>query len=92
MKNGNITEFLDKLYYGEELEFEYMGTRYFLQGWTESNSSKMTLDVIDHSSFEKYLWECSHESMRACAEEFIHAPIWEGESFFQIERDVTWID
>ena len=26
MINGNITEFLDKVYYGEELFFEYQGT------------------------------------------------------------------
>ncbi len=33
MIKGNITEFLDKLYYGGELLFEYQGITYFLQGW-----------------------------------------------------------
>ena len=59
MKNGNLTEFVDKLYYGEELEFEYLGKRYFLQGWSEDNSSRMTLDAIDQGPFEKYVWEYS---------------------------------
>ena len=31
MINGNITEFLDKVYYGEELFFEYQGIDYFLE-------------------------------------------------------------
>lgn len=92
MKNGNLTEFMDKLYYGEELEFEYLGKYYFLQGWSEGNISKMTLDAIDHSPFKKYTWECNCDSMRECAEAFIQAPIWEGKSFLQIENDVTWID
>lgn len=92
MKNGNLTEFMDKLYYGEELEFEYQGKQYFLQGWSENSRCRMTLDAIDHQPFEKYIWEYDHESMRNCAEAFIQAPIWEGKSFFQIESDVTWID
>ena len=92
MKNGNLSEFVDKLYYGEELEFEYNGKRYFLQGWTESGSSRMTLDEISEVPFESYVWECDRSSMRKCAEEFIKAPIWDGKTFFQIEADITWID
>ena len=92
MKNGNLTEFVDKLYYGEELEFEYLGKRYFLQGWSEDGISKLTLDAIDHDPFNNYVWECDRESMRDCAEAFIQAPLWEGKTFYQIERDVTWID
>ena len=92
MKNGNLTEFMDKLYCGEELEFEYLGERYFLQGWSEGSKSRMTLDAINHSPFEKYVWECDCESMRECADAFIQTPIWEGKSFYQIESDITWID
>ena len=31
MKNSDITDFMDQLYYGGELVFEYDGTKYFLQ-------------------------------------------------------------
>ncbi len=91
MKNGNLTEFMDKLYYGEELEFEYQGKRYFLQGWSEGSASHMVLDATDHKPFDKYVWECNCKSMRDCAEAFVNASLWEGKSFFQIESDVTWI-
>ena len=92
MKNGNLTEFMDKLYYGEELEFEYEGSRYFLQGWSYDCGSKITLDAMDQQPFQKYIWECEGKSMRECAEAFISAPIWEGNTFLQIESDITWID
>ena len=92
MKNGSLTEFVDKLYYGEELEFEYHGERYFLQGWSESGNSRLTLDAIGHVPFEKYIWECTRKNMRECADTFIQEPLWEGKSFYQIEKDVTWIE
>ena len=48
MINGNITEFLDKVYYGEELFFEYQGIDYFLQGWNKDGEAVMVLDILNH--------------------------------------------
>ena len=93
MKNGNITEFMDKLYSGEELNFIYDGKEYFLQGWTEEDGrSKMTLDVIEHKPFECYVWESEQNNIRNCADDFIKASIWEGKTFLQIEEEVFWLD
>ena len=90
MINGNITEFLDKVYYGEELFFEYQGIDYFLQGWNKDGEAVMVLDILNQAPFKEYMWECSKASMKECAEEFLNFHIWDGKNFMQIQRDVTW--
>ena len=90
MINGNITEFLDKVYYGEELFFEYQGIDYFLQGWNKDGEAVMVQDILNQAPFKEYVWECSKASMKECAEEFLNYNIWDGKNFMQIQRDVTW--
>lgn len=90
MINGDITEFIDKLYYGEELWFEYAGKEYFLQGWTNSSDATMVLDIQDGKSFKDYLWKCIRPSMRECAEEFFNSKLWGERTFLEIQREVTW--
>ncbi len=93
MKNGNIHEFLERLSYGEELQFEYDSKEYFLQGWLEEdNIHKMTMFEISEEPFNEYDWEYSCGSMQECAATFLSAPIWNGKTFIQIEQDVFWIE
>lgn len=92
MKNGDLSEFLDKLYLGEELLFEYQGLNFFLQGWSDQSKATMVLDCQATVPFENYIWKCVKTTMRECAEEFLQAPIWSGKSFLQIQRDVFWQD
>ncbi len=37
MKNGDVREFVDKLWGGEELIYTYNGKKYFSQGYTLEN-------------------------------------------------------
>lgn len=90
MKNGNITEFMDKLYLGEELLFEYKELEYFIQGWNENATSIMVVDCYTGKPFENYFWKCKATTMLECAEAFLNAEIWDGKSFLQIQNDVTW--
>lgn len=90
MINGNITDFLDKVYYGEELFFEYQGIDYFLQGWNKDGEAVMVLDILNQAPFKEYVWECSKTSMKECAKEFLNSDIWDRKKFMQIQRDVTW--
>ena len=92
MINGNITEFLDKLYYGDELLFEYQGVTYFLQGWIKNDQATMVLDIQDSSPFKGYLWECVRKTMKECADEFLDAHLWNKKTFLEIEKTITWID
>ena len=92
MKNGDISEFIDQLYYGGELVFEYESKKYFLQGWTKDNICKMVLDIVSDVPFHGYLWEYEAETMKECAEAFLTAPLWNGKDFQQVQEDVIWSD
>ena len=92
MKNGEIKDFMDQLYYGEELVFEYDGTKYFLQGWTENDLCTMVLDIVSQKEFQNYLWKHEAKTMKECAEEFLKTPLWNGKVFPQIQKDVLWSD
>lgn len=92
MIDGNITEFIDKLYYGEELLFEYHNKLYFIQGWIEDGLAYMVLDEQCNKPFENYLWECKKDSLRECGDSFLDAKLWNDKNFLQIEKDVIWKD
>ncbi len=92
MINGNFTEFIDQLYYGQELVFTYEGRKYFIQGWWTDNVATMVLDDVTVPGEKDYLWEYHADTMRECAEVFLIAPIWDGKDFTQIQENVTWSD
>jgi len=92
MKNGNITEFIDKLYMGEELLFEYDGQEYFVQGWIEGEKAVMVLDRCSDKDFEDYIWKSECKTMLDCAENFLNAEMWDKKSFLQIQSEVLWKD
>jgi hypothetical protein len=92
MINGDINEFVDKLYYGEELLFEYAGKDYFLQGWIKDGEATLALDNLEQKPFEKYIWECTKPTMRECADTFLEALIWKGQIFMSVQNQITWKD
>ncbi|MEG0919193.1 MAG: hypothetical protein RR967_01820 [Anaerovoracaceae bacterium] len=42
MINGDVKEFVDKLYYGDELIFLYKNQKFFLQGFLEDDGKCTT--------------------------------------------------
>lgn len=94
MINGKLTEFIDQLYYGQEIIFTYKGVKYFIQGWWNDDRSDavMVLEEINDQLFTDYLWEYHAAKMSKCAEAFLSAPLWDDKDFLQIEAEVTWGD
>lgn len=94
MKNGKITDFIDHLFLGEEMVFEYGNKKYFIQGWWSEDKSVATLmlDLVEKQEFHQYLWEYTSSSMKVCAEAFLSAPLWDGKTFLQIQETVVWSD
>lgn len=93
MKNGDINDFINNLYYGGELVFEYADSKYFIQGWTTTdNRNFMVLDYVSSKPFDKYLWTYEGKTMKECAEAFLSAPLWNGKNFTQVQEEVTWSD
>ncbi len=91
MQGGNLNDFIDGLYYGYEMIFEYDNTKYFIQGWSKDNQSYMFLDVPTEDS-NNYIWKHEAKTMKECAEAFLSEKLWNGKTFYDIESDVLWSD
>lgn len=91
MKNGNLNEFINGLHYGDEMLFVYAKTKYFIQGWKQNGKCYMFLDAPDEKQ-EDYVWKYEAYTMRECAEAFLSEKIWDGKTFYEIEKDVMWGD
>ena len=89
MKNGDVYEFVDRIYYGDELWFIYDGKKYFLEGWIEHNTLNLYLYEMTKNG-ETYTWK--GDAKHYPVESFIKAKIWNGKSFWEVEHDMTWVD
>jgi len=89
LKNGNVREFVDHIYYGDELWFLYEGKKYFLEGWMNDGRLDLCLyEMADNG--EKYIWKGS--ATQYPVEAFLEARIWNGKSFWDAEQDMEWVD
>jgi len=91
MINGDINEFTDKLWSGEELIFVYNGKKYFAQGVTDENG-EYSFGIQMWEPEEKMLWEISGNDQQRNYEEFIKQSIFDGKTFWEIEKDTEWVD
>ena len=93
MIDGNVNEFADMLSRGAELWFMFRGEKFFFQGWLED--SGIHVFVIEKESSDTnadYFWQTSSMSIEECAEAFFAAPIWDGQTFWEAEHEMTWVD
>lgn len=89
MINGNIHEFMDHIYYGDELWFLYRGTKYFLEDWPGDKCLKLYLfEMIEGG--KDYCWKGDMKHFPA--EDFLKAKIWDGKSFWEVEQEIEWVD
>lgn len=91
MINGSLDDFIDGLYYGQEMLFVFKGQRFFVQGWVKDGRAEMNVQLPD-SQDAPYVWQCDAEKMSECAERFLDAALWDGRRFYDVENEITWID
>ena len=94
MINGDLNEFVNLLYYGQEIVFIYQNKKYFIQVYSTEHNPNATMELVEVNDqpFKGYLWECQADTMRECAEAFLAATIWDGKDFMQIQEEVIWSD
>ncbi len=91
MINGDVNEFVDRIYYGDELVFLYGGKKYFLQGWVENKIHTLCLDTWEPPSND-YLWYEESCDPQKLSDDFIKAPVFNGKTFWEVEKDIEWVD
>lgn len=91
MINGNVNEFVDHIHYGDELVFLYEGKKYFLQGFKLEGLYTLLLDRWDPPG-DDYIWVGKGTDKAYPVEKFLNAPIFEGKTFWEAEKEIEWVD
>lgn len=91
MINGDVNEFIDGLYYGDERFFIYDGNKYFVQGYCEDEKHILELYIIEdpNNDFE---WRAYSQNKHYPVNEFENAKIFNGKSFWEVEKEIEWVD
>lgn len=90
MINGNPHEFLEHIYSGQDTPYKFEGEKYWFQGFTVEKGFHM--EIFRCSPPYDYLWKYTGSSPLECMEEFQSAPIFDGKSFWDVEKEIEWVD
>ena len=91
MINGNIDEFMDKLWEGQELIFTVNSKKYFSQGYTLGDGTY----VFELQLWEpecRTLWQVRGKSRDESRELFLIEPFFDGKTFWEVEKEIEWVD
>lgn len=86
-----MTEFVDRIHYGDELIFLYKGQKFFLQGFLEEGVYTTYLDRWEPPA-DDYIWVGKGDSKNFPVNDFLKAKIWDGRNFWEAEKQMEWID
>ena len=91
MINGNIDEFMEKLLGGEELIYTYNGKKYFSQGYI-NDDGKYYFELQLWEPEVDVLWSVTGLSNQDSLDAFLKEPLFDGKTFWEIEKEVEWVD
>lgn len=91
MINGNIDEFMDKLWSGEELIYTYNGKKYFSQGYI-MDDGKYRFELQRWEPDADILWKTEGLSNQDSLEAFLKEPLFDGKTFWEVEKEIEWVD
>ena len=79
MRNGNIREFVDKLWDGEELIYIYNGKKYFSQGYVLENG-QYRFELQQWEPEGKILWYVGGLDHQLSLDKFLEQPLFDGKN------------
>ncbi len=89
MINGDVLKFVDHIHYGDELWFLYNNKKYFLEGWSTEGILELVLyEMEDDGKDYRWIGDKNHFPV----EEFLEDPVFDGKTFWEAEKDITWVD
>ena len=91
MINGDSREFIDGLYYGDERFFMYNGKKYFVEGYSEDEKRILVVYIFEPADND-FEWRAVSNVRDYPVAEFEAAKIFDGKSFWEVEKDIEWVD
>ena len=91
MINGNVDDFIDTLWVGEEVVFTYNGKKYFAQGYTTDNGESVH-EVLLWEPESKIVWQKKGGTADERMTAFQNDKIFDGKNFWEIEKQIEWED
>ena len=93
MKDGDVNDFIDHSTY-EEVAVMYEGNKYFFRGLIWDSSIAKFVYEIEYwgDKITETVYRATAESADECMKQFLSAPIIDGKSFWELEKDMEWIE
>ena len=91
MINGDPKEFIEGLHYGDERFFLYGGCKYFIQGYCSEGKYMLEMYCTEPDDVDFY-WSVFSDNDNYPVAEFENAPIFNGKTFWEAEKDIEWVD
>jgi hypothetical protein len=95
MTGISLSEFMNKIYYGDEVEFKIADTTYFVQGTQSDNKFYLTVDYWNNTDgsepLHDYLLSIECDSASERMKKFEEANIFNGKNIYQVEKDIEVI-
>ena len=97
MKDGNVYDFLYHAGY-EEVAVEYNGYKYFFYGLRKDEVTGLYTFVVERYTMNNPEWiyagvyDKAAPTKAECLEQFFQTPLSDGKTFWELEKDMTWIE
>lgn len=91
MINGSSSEFIDMIYTCQDIVFVYNNVKYWFQGYMNGDHVHMEVFQTEPAK-DEYVWEYNGKSLSEGQNEFQKAKIFNGKTFWQVEKDIEWVD
>ena len=95
MINGNVNEFIEELTYQDHYA-NYQGQKYFFNGCqyqynVEGTVVDVTLEVYNLTT-NTTVFSTTQNNAAKCIAAFEEAKIFNSQSFWEVEKDIEWVD
>lgn len=92
MINGNANDFLEKITTGSDITYKFKGDIYWFQGYNKGDNFRMEIYRYIPLQEKGFIWECEEKTYIDCLTKFTNAPIFDGKTFWEAEKDIEWGD
>lgn len=92
MINGKANDFIDRIYSCQDTVFIFNDVKFWFQGYMlDDKSIHMEIFQVDPAK-DDYVWVYNGKSILEGQVAFQKAPIFNGKTFWEVEKDIEWVD